>query len=439
MLAPFVRRGTVTAAVLLALAFGLRLGAVEHIHYAPINDARSYLRLATEIAHAGDYSSHGPGVGGTIGPSAYFAPAYPYLLAGADLLVGRTTAPDGSVEAARVLQALLGTLIVALIGLVASELFGIETALLATGIAAVYPVLIELSAVIVAEDLLTCLELAAVYAALRARRAPDPLWWTVACGVLIGLAALSHANGILIAIPLAFAVRRTRTVIARRLRPAPTIMLATVAVTIAPWMIRDAMQLHAFVPITDEAGITLAGTYNPTSQASRDPPWKWRYFGRVPSDRAIADRAAGETEPRLDADLESRALRFIASHPLAPVEVAADNTLRLLELEGSAAWRASAASIGIPLGFARIAVVSFWLLALLTVAGLCTAAARTAPRWWWGIALVMWLSVVLVNAETPRFREPLEPFLITLAACGLASMMRGPLTDPGPAHVRILR
>ena len=28
----------------------------------------------------------------------------------------------------------------------------------------------------------------------------------------------------------------------------------------------------------------------------------------------------------------------------------------------------------------------------------------------------MWLTVVLVNAETPRFREPLDPFLILLAA-----------------------
>ena len=29
----------------------------------------------------------------------------------------------------------------------------------------------------------------------------------------------------------------------------------------------------------------------------------------------------------------------------------------------------------------------------------------------------MWLSAVAINMETPRFREPVEPYLILLAAC----------------------
>jgi len=33
------------------------------------------------------------------------------------------------------------------------------------------------------------------------------------------------------------------------------------------------------------------------------------------------------------------------------------------------------------------------------------------------------LSVVLVNVETPRFREPVDPFLILLAAAGLATLI----------------
>ena len=36
--------------------------------------------------------------------------------------------------------------------------------------------------------------------------------------------------------------------------------------------------------------------------------------------------------------------------------------------------------------------------------------------------LLLALSVVIVNVETPRFREPVDPFLILLAAAGLATL-----------------
>ena len=65
-------------------------------------------------------------------------------------------------------------------------------ALIALSVAAVYPVLIELSGVLAAENLLTVLVLAAVWAALRARRSPHPIAWLAAAGVLTGLATLTH-------------------------------------------------------------------------------------------------------------------------------------------------------------------------------------------------------------------------------------------------------
>ena len=200
----------------------------------------------------------------------------------------------------------------------------------------------------------------------------------------------------------------------------------------------DAVELHTFVPITDEAGIMLAGTYNPVSAAAQHPPWKWRFYGFVAAERPIARIAPSLTEPQLDARLERKVLDYVGAHPLAPLEIAADNTLRLLELEGSAAWRASAASIGIPLGFARIAVVSLWVLALLAAAGLFARPVGSLPRWLCGVPALLWLSVVLVNAETPRFREPLEPFLVMLAACGLASIAGRGISRSRSAASRVL-
>ena len=69
-------------------------------------------------------------------------------------------------------------------------------------LAAVYPVLVELSGTLVAENLLIALVLAAVYAGLRVRRARSartPYAWIAGAGVLTGLATLTHENAIVIA------------------------------------------------------------------------------------------------------------------------------------------------------------------------------------------------------------------------------------------------
>jgi 4-amino-4-deoxy-L-arabinose transferase-like glycosyltransferase len=422
------------AASLLGVALVLRLGAIEHYRYLPINDARSYLKSAAAISRYGTYHDGNHAAGGATGPSAYFPPAYAYLLSIVDKITGGPALGASTVHLARILQALLGTATVALLGLIALELFGAGTALLALAIAAIYPVFIELSSVLVAENLLTVLELGAICAALRVRRAITPWRWVVATGVLVGLAALTHTNAALIVIPLALGVSGTAlprplaNMPARAAKlAAPLAMLVVALLTVTPWLIRDAVVFHHFVPISTEDGITLAGTYNATSAAS-DPPYEWLYYGRVGSLKGLQREAHKMTELQLDQKLEHRALTYVDHHPLAPVSVAFHNTLRLLELAGSRAWEVSSASIGIETSLAHIGVLSFWLLLAVGVAGLATRPVRRAlgrtPRWLWGVPLVLWLTVVLVNAETPRFREPLDPFLVLLAAVTLANLIK---------------
>ncbi|HUE26137.1 MAG TPA: glycosyltransferase family 39 protein [Solirubrobacteraceae bacterium] len=424
---PPTRKALVVAAVLI-VALALRVAEVQRTSYRPINDAGSYLTLASQIAHTGGYPvSHRPGsgAGGTMGPTAYFPPAYPYFLAGVDLIDGHATRRGSAVEPARLSQALLGTVTVALVGLVAFEAVGELAGLIALALAAIYPVLIGLSATLVAENLLTALVLGAVYAALRARRRGSRRYvWIAAAGVLTGLATLTHENGAVIVLPLIVAVWSARPRLSPRALMAPALLVAAALVTVAPWTIRNAIDLHRFIPVSDETGITLVGTYNPASAAYRPVPYKWRLYYGIPGERPLIRQSKHLTEPALSSRLQTQALNYIGDHPFSPVAVAYHNTLRLLELEGSYAWRASAAAIELPSQTAQIGVVSFWVLCLLALAGAFTRAARAAPRWLWFVPVLLWLSVALVNAETPRFREPVDPFLILLAACAIAAAVR---------------
>jgi 4-amino-4-deoxy-L-arabinose transferase-like glycosyltransferase len=410
------------AGVCLVLALALRVAEVQRTAYRPINDAGSYLTLASQIARTGDYSSRrtpGSGAGGTRGPSAYFPPGFPYFLAMVDLLDGHATPRGAAIHPARLAQAALGTVTVALVGLVALEAFGPGVALIALGLAAIYPVLIELSAVLVAENLLTALVLGAVYVTLRARRSTTPYGWIAAAGLLAGLATLTHVNGIVLLPPLLVGV-----LTARASWSALVLRLGIWALSLVPWTLRNEHQLHRFIPVSDETGITLAGTYNGASAHNPRLPYKWRLYYGIRSDRALVRQAGHLTEPELSDRLQSQAFRYIRDHPLAPVVVAFDNSLRLLELEGAYAWKASASAVDIPEATARIGVISFWVSCLLALGGILTLAARRAPGWLWFVPILLWLSVVVVNAETPRFREPVDPFLILLAACGMASGAR---------------
>jgi 4-amino-4-deoxy-L-arabinose transferase-like glycosyltransferase len=424
------------------LALGVRAGEVERTSsYRPINDGQSYLTLAREITQTGDYlNSHAPGsgAGGSTGPTAYFPPAYPYFLAAVDLIDGDTTSGGQAVHAARLATAVLGAGAVALVGLVAVEAFGEVVALVAMLGAAVYPPLIELSGTPYSENLLIVFELAAVWAALRARRAQNPFPWLVAAGALTGLAALTHQNGIVILLPLIFCAlgagrrwgrRHTasddRSLLRRpavRTLAAPLLLIAVMALTIAPWTVRNAVVLSRFIPISDEMGITLAGTYNPTSAANRQIPYKWIYYGAVPAYAPIARATLNMTEPALSSRLTSAAFHYIGDHPLSPLQVAYHNLRRLLELEGPPAWHDSAASIGVSSGTARIGVIGFWVMAALAAVGLFTRRARRAPEWLWAVPILLAWTVLLVNSETPRFRSPIDPYLIMLAACAVVAV-----------------
>lgn len=469
--------GAVLVAVILIAALVIRIGYVEQTSYRAIGDAGTYNRLGSMVARTGNYdvgTRPGTGAGGSRGPTAYFPPGFPYLLAAIDVVDGHQAGGKAAIKPERIAMAVVGTVTVALIGLVAMEAFGVGVALIAMGMAAVYPVLVELSGALVSENLLVALELAAVWAALRARRARQPYAWVAAAGVLTGLATLTHQNAALMVLPLGlaayFALRdnpwrlaeaaakrppEPRGVITSsmgrhsvgwgrisydkigkrpwwtRIQPARlatggavVLLLATTALTIAPWTIRNAVQMHHFIPVSDEAGITLVGTYNPDSAAFTKVPYKWRFFWKISEDQQLRRHAGRYTEVKLSDQLEHQALNYISAHPSSPLSVAGHNTLRMLELEGTYAWHASADAQGIPVSDAGVGVVAFWLVCALALVGIATHAARDAPRWIWLVPVLFALSIVFVNVETPRFREPIDPFLLMLAACALEAGLR---------------
>jgi 4-amino-4-deoxy-L-arabinose transferase-like glycosyltransferase len=388
-------RGRPLAAAILALALVLRLGlALLHDPPPAINDAADYARHAASIADRGSYPESAIAQHG--GPTAFRPPGYPVQLAAVYEVLGRGDAP-------RVVGALIGTLAVALLGLCALWLLGRREALAAMAIAAVFPPLIMVSVAQLSEGLFITLMLGALACALGARRDPR-IAWVIAAGVLAGAAALTRTNGLVLLVPLLLAVPRRRLV-----------LLAAALVVVAPWTVRNAVTLDAFVPTTTQAGFTLAGAYNEQARGDERFPAAWR-----PPPQGGPGGDVERSEVELERWYRNDAASFAAHHPLYAPRVVFWATVRMLNLADVELEKLSSREAGVGSGFVTLNRYAIWILLALAVVGAFLA---RPPPWLWLFPLLLWLSVAIAIGAT-RYRTPVDPFLILLAAGGLARWRR---------------
>jgi 4-amino-4-deoxy-L-arabinose transferase-like glycosyltransferase len=381
---------------LLALALAVRLVVVAVTDLNLVADPSDYHRYGESLANTGSFPVTQALVPGA---TAYRPPAYPLFLGALYEVFGVGT------EQARLAQAFLGTVTVALLGLVAFQLFGRRVALVALAIGAVWLPWVVVGATLLSEVLVVPLILAAIACVLHARSTR----WVVAAGMLAGLAVLTRPNAALLLIPLALAVRRPRAVVA---------LVAAAALTLVPWTVRNAVELDAFVPVSTQDGPTLAGTYNDTARGFPNEPWNWVEWFDDPRYARYAQIDHALPEAELASTLRAEALDYVAEHPAAPVEVGWWNSGRLLHATGFDFVRLDVLGIGLPYWLGVAAVVVFWAGALAALAGL--RAARAAPRWLWLVPAMMLLTVFAVAYA--RFRAPADAFVILLAALGVSQV-----------------
>jgi hypothetical protein len=205
----------------------------------------------------------------------------------------------------------------------------------------------------------------------------------------------------------------------------PLLLTLVAALTIAPWTLRNVRETHRFIPVSDEAGGTLAGTYNDASRNDHSAPARWRSPEEVPSYRQLfryAERAE-LPEATLQARLQTAALKYAREHPAYVAEVGYHNTLRLAALEGHAGFLAAARALGLPGWSIRLAWSTSTLALLLALIGVGTGAGRGSPRFVWVAAVLLAASTVFVNADALRFQVPFGAFEALLGGAAVAFLI----------------
>jgi hypothetical protein len=390
---------------LVALALVLRLAFIAATpDFQPRLDAEHYDGLACGLVLDGRYelrvpagrdaSTCGTSPAGENPATAFRPPGWPFVLAAVYAVdeAGRWTT-------ARIVQALIGTGAVALIGLLVLQLAGGRAALIATALAAVDTTLLAVTGSLLSEPLFVLLITAATLLALRGRR------WLFAAGLLLGAATLVRSNGFVLVPVLALLSKGGWRGLA--------LLAAGTVLAVAPWTARNHVEMDAFIPVASYVGTGISGTFNETARTRTDFPGAWVSPRHVHKD---IHRSVSMTELEKQRELRRRAIDYAKDHPAYAVEAGARNALRILSLADLGWHRGNAQALSLPRWVGPFAAAGFWVLLLLAAYG---AARRRAPLvLLLGPALFL-ATAVLLGGEM-RYRAPIIPFLIAFAAAVLA-------------------
>ncbi|MHC4253237.1 MAG: hypothetical protein ACYS9X_29305 [Planctomycetota bacterium] len=340
-------------------------------------------------------------------------------------LAGLYTVGLDSRRAVRAVQALLDTATVILVMLLARRLFGRRAGVAAGAVAALEPLLVFFTGMILTEVLFTLLLTGSVVALAASRRgatdeAPGGesdgkpgVRWMLAAAAWGALAAAGSLvkSAFFMFLPL---VAVADVVVARgprrraRLR-AQLIALGVWAAVLAPWTIRNAVLLGEFVPTTTRNGIAFYGSLAPDATGGWDPCCdSWPSEEMAPLDEVGRDRM-----------LRGRAWESAARGPL--------RTLGLAFIKEARLWS--------PVPWARayreakywaVGIASFVLLVVAAAVG-AVLGRRDWRRWWPALAPAAYLTILmLVFAGSVRYRVPAHAALAVLAGAFYARVLKGP-------------
>lgn len=377
---------TRTLAWIWALGALLRLGfAGLEPRTSPVADETMWLMALVRIpgAHFSPFANY----------PIFHPPLYPYFLA-------MVNAVFGSLAAIKIVQALLGSLLIPAVFRLAARAFGEKAAPVAAAIVAFYPELIWYASHFWCETLFLSFLWWAIERVMAADEGASRRMAALA-GILFGLAILTRET-LLYLLPIAalwLAVSRPRR------RPAlALILLGAAFIVVAPWTIRNWIQFGAFIPVSTGGGLNL---YQGNAQISREEVYNEYYANEGKVEQFQWARTAG--------------LKAIwKRQPGWIFEKIRDEGPRLFEIDSLALIHMRRGAYGeVSCGAYRGAALILLLPWIALAIGAIVALSRVSLNRETGLLLLMCVAYLLLHIAThgfSRYRLPVLPVFMILAA-----------------------
>lgn len=400
--------------VLVALL--IRLAVVMGTYHDHMNPVMGYWWLGGEEGHVARSIAQGHGFGNPLytqtGPTAWFAPIYPYILAATLKLFGMFTTAFCIVTLS--FNALVSSLTCLPVFFFARRSFGQGAALAAGWAWAGYPYAVYWPVYRVWDTWLGTLLLAVLFCViLKLERSSKMAHW-IGFGALAGIVALTDPSvlGVLPILAL-WAVWRLHRQRHRWFAPAAAAVLAVIF-TVSPWMIRNAVVFHKFIPIRDNLPLEFrVGNNGDSSEPITITAGPW-----VPwIDNTEWNEYVSMGELRYFHLKGQQASAYIESHPMWYAGMVARRVVYIWTgfWSFSSRYRADTyANHGIDV----VTVPLLLLLTILTFMGLHRAFRRkgahvAAP---YALVLLFFPLIYYLTHGGGWYRCPMDPFIVALAS-----------------------
>lgn len=346
------------------------------------------------------------------GPSALWPPGYPAFLAAVYKLTG------GSLLAGKVANAVLGAATALLAFLIARRLFNDVAGAVAGVAVAFLPSHALFTALTMSEVFFTFLLTLLAYLVLRwafGERPPRP-WQVGVLGFITGVAALTR--GELAAFPaVLFPLFLARWGSWRRAAGWTAVAALGMAIAFAPWMIRNRIQMDAWIPGTTGVGRVMLQGHNPDADGGPSLKLVTQFESQ------FAHLPLPEREVTANREAQKEAIEWALDHPFEEFKLVFSRLALLYRTDKSAVeWIQSNRPWFERDGADRLIAFSnayYYILVALAVIG--------APAWWatrdrrsvWVAVLPIVYYTVMFGVlfiGNDRYHVPVLPFVAVLAS-----------------------
>lgn len=422
---------------MVSVALVLRLAAMAlfyPLQLYPTGNHRGFGWETGQIAHsiAIGHGFSSPLYFAETGPTAWMTPVYPYMVAGVFKIFGVFSKASAFVLLG--LNAIFSALTCLPIFFFTRRSFGTRAGLWAGWMWAVFLYSIVWPEQLVWSTWLITLLLAILFAMSLGLRESLRIRDWIAFGALSGVAGLTDpaVMSVLPFLALWALWRNYKRAEPgggrpwkRLVAPALACLLATLVV-IAPWFVRNYVVFHRFIPFRDSFGVVLrAGNVGDSTHmlAMQAGPWR---------DPAEMSEFLKYGELGYMDEKEREALAYIAAHRKEYVESCAQRFVYVW----THVWLVPRHMMP-KVEEDPSEIFLFTGLSFVMLAGLATALKRkpdeASP---YLIALILFPLVYYLTSLEPRYRVPIDPMIMALAAYGIVSHLHGG-AEPAPARAHL--